>query len=95
MKQNVLEPALTNFYCIVSGEGWSWSGRDDDGDDGGGGPVEPGWRCPPTLRYPASQQGREGRLDKPDRRSQGGVGVAMGRAINFWGQEVEMGGRMS
>ena len=38
---------------------------------------------PPTLDQPASQQGGGGKVEKPDRRSQGGDGGAMDRAGIF------------
>ena len=40
---------------------------------------------PPTLDQPASQQGGGGKVEKPDRRSQGGDGGAMVRTGIFWG----------
>ena len=39
--------------------------------------------------------GKRGGIENLGRRSQGGVGGAMGRARIFGGQEVEVGGRMS
>ena len=49
---------------------------------GGGDEIWAVRRCPPTLRHPASQQGR-GEVEEPGRRSQGGRWRSDGQEGNF------------
>ena len=46
--------------------------------------LSSGWRCPPTLGYPAGQQGGEGRLNNLAGGARGGDGGAMVMRENFW-----------